>query len=256
MTPAITGFVAAFNNGRDDLVTGIRKLIEAFGGGKETTAEEKKELEKKRNRTGKPGSPVPAGGPMITDLSKLNLKNGVAEESKEGISQSLYDILLSSSLSGKTITSLRRGGGAHSTGKAADLRLRDTPDEEALSLLNQMLGRVKDQTLRFAQIETGGDVEKAKQLQAAFKAIGGDPNKIVTDGTGYHLHIEALAKGGITSGVSIAGEAGPEAVIPLPDGRTVPVKMDTGELGSKMDTMIALLRDQLDNSGRMLHAIQ
>ena len=69
-------------------------------------------------------------------------------------------------------------------------------------------------------------------------------------------HIEMLAKGGITNGLSIAGEAGPEAVIPLPDGRTVPVKMDTGELGGKMDAMISLLRDQLENSGRMLHAIQ
>ena len=32
-----------------------------------------------------------------------------------------------------------------------------------------------------------------------------------------------LARGGITRGVSIAGEAGPEAVVPLPDGRSIPV---------------------------------
>jgi len=38
----------------------------------------------------------------------------------------------------------------------------------------------------------------------------------------------AFAEGGITSGVSIAGEAGPEAVVPLPDGRNIPVTMSGG----------------------------
>lgn len=37
--------------------------------------------------------------------------------------------------------------------------------------------------------------------------------------------LPAFANGGITRGVSIAGEAGPEAIVPLPDGRTIPVKM-------------------------------
>lgn len=37
-----------------------------------------------------------------------------------------------------------------------------------------------------------------------------------------------MAKGGITQGLSIAGEAGPEAVVPLPDGRSIPVTMQGG----------------------------
>jgi len=37
--------------------------------------------------------------------------------------------------------------------------------------------------------------------------------------------VKLMAKGGITRGVSIAGEAGPEAVVPLPDGRSIPVRM-------------------------------
>ena len=40
------------------------------------------------------------------------------------------------------------------------------------------------------------------------------------------------ANGGITSGMSIAGENGPEAIIPLPDGRTVPVRI-TGAADNK-----------------------
>ena len=35
------------------------------------------------------------------------------------------------------------------------------------------------------------------------------------------------ATGGITDGVSIAGERGPEAVVPLPDGRTIPVNIQS-----------------------------
>ena len=38
-----------------------------------------------------------------------------------------------------------------------------------------------------------------------------------------------FASGGITSGVSIAGERGPEAVVPLPDGRTIPVNIQSME---------------------------
>jgi hypothetical protein len=37
--------------------------------------------------------------------------------------------------------------------------------------------------------------------------------------------LPGYALGGITSGLSYAGEAGPEAVVPLPDGRTIPVSM-------------------------------
>jgi tape measure domain-containing protein len=41
------------------------------------------------------------------------------------------------------------------------------------------------------------------------------------------LPLKKYARGGITSGpvLSLAGEAGPEAIVPLPDGRAIPVKM-------------------------------
>jgi hypothetical protein len=44
--------------------------------------------------------------------------------------------------------------------------------------------------------------------------------------------LEGLPKkalGGITSGISIAGESGPEAVVPLPNGRTIPVEIKSTE---------------------------
>ncbi|MDZ4382800.1 MAG: tape measure protein [Parvibaculum sp.] len=42
----------------------------------------------------------------------------------------------------------------------------------------------------------------------------------------------ALAGGGVTRGVSIAGEAGPEAVVPLPDGRKIPVDLRLPDLSA------------------------
>jgi hypothetical protein len=39
--------------------------------------------------------------------------------------------------------------------------------------------------------------------------------------------IQQYALGGITDGISIAGERGPEAVVPLPDGRTIPVNIQS-----------------------------
>jgi len=60
-----------------------------------------------------------------------------------------------------------------------------------------------------------------------------------------------LAKGGITSGVSVAGENGPEAVIPLADGRTVPVSIDgmlsvdTSPIVSAITRMTEILDERL-----------
>ena len=65
-----------------------------------------------------------------------------------------------------------------------------------------------------------------------------------------------MAKGGITEGPSIAGEAGPEAVVPLPDGRSIPVKMDVSEMVSKLEEMISVMKDQRDISERTFTAMQ
>jgi muramidase (phage lysozyme) len=73
-------------------------------------------------------------------------------------------------------------------------------------------------------------------------------------GVGWDAALAKLAKGGITNGPSIAGEAGAEAVIPLPDGRTVPVKMDVGELVSKLQELIDVTKDHRDTSERIYQA--
>lgn len=192
---------------------------------------------------------------MVKDLSALNFSsNEIKTKAEEaGISKNLYDTLLS--MKGQAVTSLIREGGAHASGKAADVRLKDLSDEQMLALLQQVTPGTNP-AVKFSQIETSGDEEMAIRLRKAFEAMGGDPRRIVTAGDGLHLHVEAFAKGGITSGPSLAGEAGPEAVIPLPDGRSIPVNLDMSEMVNKLEEMITLLRDQRDNSEKMLYAVQ
>jgi hypothetical protein len=58
-----------------------------------------------------------------------------------------------------------------------------------------------------------------------------------------------FASGGITDGVSIAGERGPEAVVPLPDGRTIPVNIQSidsnygGSSSSSNNTMSKVFQE-------------
>ena len=47
-----------------------------------------------------------------------------------------------------------------------------------------------------------------------------------------------MAEGGITQGPSLAGEAGPEAVVPLPNGKTIPVQLNTAAFEPLIDPLI------------------
>jgi hypothetical protein len=60
-----------------------------------------------------------------------------------------------------------------------------------------------------------------------------------------------MQEGGITQGVSIAGEAGPEAVVPLPDGRTIPVQLNTAAyepLIKKLDEVANRITDAVNKA--------
>ena len=76
------------------------------------------------------------------------------------------------------------------------------------------------------------------------KAVGGDLAGVREWVTAMGLPM--FADGGITSGISIAGESGPEAVVPLPDGRRIPVMMtgqaDNAELIAEVRQLRAELR--------------
>ena len=101
------------------------------------------------------------------------------------------------------------------------------------------------------------DPTKAAQYVKSLKEMGFITAQAETVGqgnaTGPHLHA-ALKDGGITNGPSLAGEAGTEAVVPLPDGRTIPVSMDHNPLIAKFDEMISILKDHRDISEKTLWA--
>ncbi len=61
--------------------------------------------------------------------------------------------------------------------------------------------------------------------------------------------LPAFAKGGVARSASIFAEAGPEAAVPLPDGRRIPVELrDPGARGGGSETIHVVLQD---DSGRM-----
>lgn len=60
-----------------------------------------------------------------------------------------------------------------------------------------------------------------------------------------------LAAGGITQGPSIAGEAGPEAVVPLPDGKTIPVSINLRDVAQTGPTFAGMNEYKGYNQGPM-----
>jgi len=105
------------------------------------------------------------------------------------------------------------------------------------------------------------DPSKAKSIAEQISKMPGIKHvideyaKLSPGGTGGHIHVEtAMANGGITEGPSLAGEAGPEAVVPLPDGRTIPVKLDWSEMRETFNEMIRVMKDHKDTSDKMLRA--
>lgn len=115
-------------------------------------------------------------------------------------------------------------------------------------------GKAVDFTLGNTPTDKDGQ-EIVKQLRKlGFNHAIDEYNHPSKAGVAGHIHAQ-LKEGGITKGPSLAGEAGPEAVIPLPDGRTVPVKMDMGDLISKLEELITVNKDQLNTSEKIHRAV-
>ena len=165
-----------------------------------------------------------ASGKQTSDTGKLNIKSaestagGKVDEKVIQLTQKAVDEFTKQGVNNVVITALNdkyhqdlRRGSKHKEGKAVDLTVSPAPKDE----------------------------EQARQYAEALKKIGF--NKVMDEyfhrsqgSTGGHFHAE-LAEGGITKGISIAGEAGPEAVVPLPDGRTIPVKITKDESDKSAD---------------------
>ena len=117
------------------------------------------------------------------------------------------------------------------------------------------------QALDFTLDPAPADAREAAVIKQMVKGLGfasvkdeyfADRNQFTRGG---HIHAE-LAKGGITAGPSLAGEAGPEAVVPLPGGRKIPVEFGTrtfeGLIKSltQLNTNFSILNKKLVNDNR------
>jgi hypothetical protein len=61
-------------------------------------------------------------------------------------------------------------------------------------------------------------------------------------------------KGGIARSTSIAGETGPEAIIPLSGGNNIPLVLDFSELISKLNSAISAVENHNNLAERLVHA--
>lgn len=162
--------------------------------------------------------PTPAAAPSISTeeqlrKSGLTIKDGDVQQPGEKIQRNLIDLAkaIQSSVPGFNYFSgfndrfhqESRPESLHTRGRAADFTLTREPSAKEGQRLVQELQRM------------GASFAKDEYNNPSAGATGG------------HIHVEvpAMAKGGITEGISIAGEAGPEAVVPLPDGKTIPVDL-------------------------------
>jgi len=68
--------------------------------------------------------------------------------------------------------------------------------------------------------------------------------------------LKRFARGGVARSASIFGEAGPEAAVPLPDGRRIPVDLRMPERGAGSQGVHVTVGVSADNSGNLLPFVE
>jgi hypothetical protein len=108
------------------------------------------------------------------------------------------------------------------------------------------LGGAFDFTLKGEKITP----EEGQNLIAQIKNMGAanvldEYNFKTSMASGPHMHVEAFADGGTIHNptLSLMGEAGSEAVVPLPDGRSIPVSLNNA-ISEKLDALISATQRQ------------
>ena len=181
---------------------------------------------------------------LTDDYGGLNIKAGAAaggkvDERVVAMTKKAIEQIVAAGLGSVVVTGLNdklhqgKGyeGSKHREGKAVDLRIGE---------LGTKL--TEEQAAQVAKIltDSGFNYVKDEYNHPSAGAVG--------DG---HIHA-ALARGGITRGLSLAGEKGPEAVVPLPDGRTIPVKIMTDESNQSADIKAFMSTLAANDSSKMV----
>ncbi|RVG50583.1 phage tail tape-measure protein, partial [Sinorhizobium meliloti] len=132
---------------------------------------------------------------------------GQLEESQEGVRRAADDFKNSA----KDITG----------GFISDLRSGKSAAEALANALDKVVDKLIDVALNSA-FGLGGGGGGGGLLGGLFSIFGFAKGGVAAHGRPQPL--KRFARGGISSSAAIFGEAGPEAAVPLPDGRSIPVK--------------------------------
>jgi hypothetical protein len=124
---------------------------------------------------------------------------------------------------------------------------------ENLETFGTHLDKISNSIRNMLNGTTGG--ASAEEIQAASQHPSAAMAEITTRRfVPRRLRAEPLsemADGGITNGPAIAGEAGPEAVVPLPNGRSIPVDMDFSQMlkiNNDMRSILSQMLGKMDES--------
>ena len=133
--------------------------------------------------------------------------------------------------------------------RAAEATARGVDYRESLVMKDVM-----DRASLLKELETSGVSQRPAEItpRAPLSGVSQRPAEITPRAPLSDLKNKMMADGGITQGASIAGEAGPEAVVPLPNGRSIPVDMSGVAAG--LQELVALMRTQNGISSKILQA--
>lgn len=188
-----------------------------------------------------------AAAPSATDLTGLPIKGaestagGAATEETIALARLVYDKYGKDIKYFSAFNDLAHKGGKHASGQAFDFTLNDPSKyAEIASAIRGMPGAA------FAQYEHPGNKTKGY--------------------TGPHIHVASAATGGVLSGPKSGYAAtlhGTEAVVPLPNGRSIPIESNNGatieimtEQLEALQELVSTMKSQLGVSNKILQYSQ
>lgn len=207
-------------------------------------------------------APVGKGGPKGGGGSKRDAAAEAAKREAESVKELIADLEFERSLIGRTdveretSNALRKAGAAatdEQKAKIGELIAAIDAESAAQAALDDLMDELSD----LGRDALGGFIRDLREGKSASEALAGALEKIAdrlldigldslfggggaggiggiigklfgfADG-GIAAHgrpLQTFAKGGISKTAAIFGEAGPEAAVPLPDGRRIPVDL-------------------------------
>ena len=228
----------AMNNLSGAIDKVIDKIISIFGGGAATstasgpTAPTNMISGRALPRSATSSIPISVTESDLITKYGLKIKKGFTQKDQSQIDPRLIELAqkVQNSIEGfQRFTGFNDGyarekGSAHPEGKAFDFTLNQKPSPE----------QGREIIAAVSKLYPGATVLD-EYNQPSSKATAGH----------FHVNIPKMADGGVVNKptVSLIGEAGSEAVVPLPGGRSIPVQFDN-EFGKKLDALISLAERQ------------